>query len=314
MNARSILLCIAIVALSACGRPELSRSEAESAIAKNKQIDALSKQIFMFPDAIQNGQAQGLWERQPNGTFLLRAHTAQEISSISKDRLVPVKPPRISVTVTGIADSPLSEKIKEVQFMWAYDALSPLVRRLAVKGGDGRASFREFDDGWRLDGVQTRIDERAIELSAAEQSSIDQDIVKEQTQQQEIEEFVASSWTPFKTVQEFTYPAATDLKRSASYPAMKIVITDVDVSYGYETQLQTVWFGHMREIGVTPRGQIYLNNRNLVGGYIPEHPEMSPEAVVESLRSAVNEWRLKYRDNLPADTFDRYLAAKRLRK
>lgn len=309
---RGVLILVAVV-LSACGRAEFTRSEAESALTKNDQIAALSKRVYLMPNALDQGQTQGLWDRKRNGEVRLRAKAAEEVSSVSGRYLTPKGAPSIKVTVTGIADAPSSNKVKEVQFVWAYESLTPIIRRLAIRGGQGKALFRQFDDGWRVEGVQTSLGDQAIELSAAEQSQIEQDIATERAQQQEIQNFVASSWTPSGVLRQFAFQPAVDAQRSARYGPMKIVITDVDVSYGADPGLQTVWFGHVKEIGVSQRGQIYLSNRNLVGGYIYEHPEMNPQEVVEVLTAAVNAWRLKYRDQLPADVYDRYLAAKRPR-
>lgn len=308
-----VLPLIAVLVLTACGRPDLARSDAESMLTKSEQVSSLSKRIAVAPDAIDQGRSQGLWDVQRNGQVLLRAKAAEEIASISGRYAVPKSSPSIKVEVTGIADSPASEKIKEVQFNWAYVSLTPVMRRFALEGGTGKALFREFDDGWRMEGVQTKLSDRPIELTAAEKSQIDQDVASERAQQQEIQNFVASSWTPSRKVREFSFSPAVDPARSAKYGAMKVVITDVDVSYGAESGLQTVWFGHVREIGVTQRGQVYLNNRNLVGGYIYEHPEMNSQEVAQVLQAAVNEWRLKYRDQLPSDVHDRYLAAKKRR-
>lgn len=300
-------LAIFMSLVSACSQADLGRPEAESAIAKSQQIDALAATIQITSNAIDEGRAQGLWERQRNGDILLRAQAAEEIKLISGRHITPIKRPEIKIEVTGIADSPATEKIKEVQFTWGYASLSPIARRFAIDGGRGRAAFRRYDDGWRIEGLETLSNNKPLVLSTAEKSAIEQDIARERAQQEEIQRFVESSWTPTTTVRQFDYPPAVNQARSTSYSAMTVKITDVDVSYG----TNTVWFGHVGDIGVSQRGHIYLNNRNLVGGYIHEHPMMNSEEVASILKAAVGEWRIKYRDQLPADTGIRYMAAKR---
>lgn len=101
------------------------------------------------------------------------------------------KPAGISVDVTGITGDK-NQPSRIVNFDWQYNNLPPLSRRIAVKGGQGRAAFRLFDDGWRVANlISITVSETPYPLSQREEQEIAKDIASERnlqaTAQQEAE-------------------------------------------------------------------------------------------------------------------------------
>lgn len=300
----SILLAAIALLLPVSSLAAFSRSDAERKILESERIKELAQTVRLRSQAASDGQKQGIWQLDRVGRIsTLNSSAAAEIKKVSDFAVTPATKPSIGIKVTGMADSPMSDKIKEAKFSWAYESLTPLLRRFAVAGGEGLALFRLYDDGWRLENVEVRYSDKPIDLSAAERSNVDRDISRAASEMKQIQDFARSSWTPTRIIREYDFPAAS-ASAGRKYGPVKLIITDVDISYGGKRR----WFGHMQDIGVSPRGQIYLNNRNLVGAFLHEHPRMNAQEVVSVLLPAVQAWRMKYEGKLPRDVNELYEA------
>jgi hypothetical protein len=91
---------------------------------------------------------------------------------------------------------------------------------------------------------------------------------------------------------------------------LKIIITDVDISYGTTGAMEKFWFGVVGDISIGLQGSIRLVHPR-AGHYIESHPGMNSQEVVAALRPAVDEWRRTYRDQLPPYARDMWLATRK---
>lgn len=62
----------------------------------------------------------------------------------------------IDINITGTTDSLVGAGVKEAQFQWKYSDIPSVVKRFVIIGGVGRAYFRRYDDGWRLEDIKIK--------------------------------------------------------------------------------------------------------------------------------------------------------------
>ncbi len=143
-------LLIAVV-LASCGAEELTRTKALALLIEARpRLAEPSSELALTSEAWKEGATLGLWDRQGNvadDASSLLAGASPEGTSITL-----TKPYRIRVEITGITDAPMMEgKMKEIEFSWSYDDLTPTGEYFASNGGSGSAVARLYDDGWRLE-------------------------------------------------------------------------------------------------------------------------------------------------------------------
>lgn len=158
--------------------PVLTRSAAAALIRNSREV-----QTYRVALALQNNWAQiAAAEDLMIGTTALPRLASQIqpcanpesyahiVIGCSWRNLVPLSPlPAPRVTVTGIAEGALT---KSAEFVWEYRSVPAPLRFLAVRGGNGVASFQKFDDGWRLSGVQAIAQPIPYPLSAADSAEV----------------------------------------------------------------------------------------------------------------------------------------------
>lgn len=212
------LLCVFL--LAACGNPDLSRDEAAQLIRSSPEVQERLNNIPILRGAIDNGAAQGLWDVEGN-RISFRSAAAAEISGMNTNTIQLRQGQLrqgadITVDVTGMASIFDSETMKEAQFRWFYSALPRLTRRFAISGGDGRATFRLYDDGWRLERIDISNAYQPYVLSDADSQELQADYNAEARRVQRIEQerleaeqqrqaLADAAKTPSETIGTYSY-------------------------------------------------------------------------------------------------------------
>jgi len=300
-----VLAFLLLIGLYGCGKKDLSRPDAEKLIHSSDKISQFARVISVQPDTLTKGQAEGAWKILNNGATLLGEKARKSITSVGYNGIELVNPTMIDVKVTGIADVPVSENMKEAQFTWAYVELPSLVKRFAFQGGSGSASFRLFDDGWRLENVQIQVSNVPVVLSPKEQEEELADIQAEDARiRLAIEQqakHIQDSRVPTKVIETFSFPTFTNLGNKAwEKPIMQnIVVTDVDVEFiehdhGKKMKL---WFGNIWNIGEVGGSTCATIAAYSTGQpWIPIDTYQRRNQFMTTLKSAVESWRAKFGD------------------
>lgn len=146
-----VLLPALFFGASACGTPDLSQEEAKELIEESGRLSYLRQEIPYSGEGRQKGAQHNMWTYKsfmPGDNTELTAQGKEHFSSISNGRMVlneAVAP--LVITITGIAGE---EEYREASFVWSYSQLPAPAKYYASQGGSGRATFRRYDDGWRL--------------------------------------------------------------------------------------------------------------------------------------------------------------------
>ncbi len=307
MKLPAIIVTIACLAgLVGCGRADLSRTEAAAAIEVSEEIKQRTIKIDLHPQATAKLDVQGFRSRQTKKD-LLYSVISEEVTSGKSSWFILRSPTTIYIDATGIADVPGSVNLKEAQFRWRYEELPSLVKRFAVEGGTGKATFRLFDDGWRLEGVETKSSGTPVVLSAQERSDEAADEMNEVALRKQDKERLTKLLAESRTPKE-TYLSRRTTGIFGRYRQI-ITITDVDVTYillctgsGPECNKQArVWYGDIIEVNNRYANQsvvsIAIRNRGWSWGLEVGSPEESTE-VAQILASAINKWRVRYAELL----------------
>jgi hypothetical protein len=157
----------------------LSRDMATSLIDNHPEFLKIGVTPHANSHAIIDGFDQGFWDQ--NGNLMNKGY--EIFSEGLRYGILHLKIPiKLNVAeVTGISDavSPLGgeqNNLKEVQFRWEYSDIEGATKRFVSRGGTGVALLRLFDDGWRVEKVETQniIDDGFV-LTSKEQQAADKD-------------------------------------------------------------------------------------------------------------------------------------------
>ncbi|MBK7687088.1 MAG: hypothetical protein IPJ25_14735 [Rhodocyclaceae bacterium] len=178
-----LLLIVIALLLASCGRSDLSRQDAAKLIEKNSKFGEYKSNLLLQENAERQGIALGWWQMQGGAVVNLSSTIRSEGSAVKRAMfgfgnayLVLNKPAEVSVSVTGIAGDK-NESSRIVDFDWQYKDLAPLSRRIAVQGGQGKAVFQMFDDGWRMvELLSITVSKSPFPLSEQEKQDIAKDI------------------------------------------------------------------------------------------------------------------------------------------
>ena len=183
--------------------------------------------------------------------------------------LFPLSPlPAPVVTVTGIAEGALT---KSAEFVWEYRSIPAPLRYLAVRGGNGVASFQKFDDGWRLSGVQAVAQPIPYPLSATDSADIRRLIAAHESR--------VAAITASKTGHLVTSIAFQD-QPSKLFEIFETFVRATDRFGSSQTyEHYTYWFGNIR--GITASGNrpalVTISMRpGLDGSSAPTYPNFLP--------------------------------------
>ncbi len=321
MNRVAILLLpISAIAISSCDQNQLSRSKAEQMIKGSPQARSFQTSIPFHRGGFQQGQDQGIWRVEDKAVILAEKATAS-IAGVSGDQylyftqtaaasITPKEPATISISVTGITDSPGAKNVKFAQFTWQYEALPSLVKRFAVKGGNGSAVLQLYDDGWRIAQVTMAPSEEPAPLSAEEIKAVGEDEAAESSRRAELAKAASIAANKLAArIQESRSPTRvirTFIHKCNSGAPMRVVVTDVNVT-GYNrgcTNNQepdgspkkpyTIWFGQVMEI-TTFSLQVTFELRGGRSSFWM-YDESDRDALAQEATKALADWHSRFPD------------------
>lgn len=166
MRMRTMSVCVAssLVALG-CSKG-ITRDRAKELLEHHAELaQPVSSLTIVSRDAYEAGVLEGLWgvdagSYMQNGSAVLTAEGQKHFSKLSVlgDRTATLVSParRQVVEITGLADAPIGNAVKECKFKWRYSGLSLIVGRYTGQADlqhDGHALLRLYDDGWRVEEV-----------------------------------------------------------------------------------------------------------------------------------------------------------------
>jgi hypothetical protein len=311
----------AVLACSGCNDSRFDRNHAQQLIQESENLKEKSQRIKVRDGTLKSGQSQGLWSIE-DGQIVMSERASNEITSVDENWIVPnVKLP-MRVEITGLAESPLSSKIKSAEFNYVFDNVPPILRRFIFNGGTGRANFQLYDDGWRLIELDLRDNNELGEISAQDQAAIARDISTEAERENHEYARMTSHWTPTKTgMTLYTTRYVGNRNGEPVNRQYKVVFTDVAMdTYTSEVQngpwaLQSsYWYGAMAEPSEYNSRNIWFRR--------PRHPRVSYDLNVKfgtmdtdagSFQNIVasyrNNWRNAHADSIGADfARDKYIA------
>jgi len=165
--------------LTGCGNDDLSRPQAEQQIAASELLTRFKTEVPFQPSAPIKGERQGFWKKQD--TYLIqRRPVFDTVISLTPYSTRLNKPLAQKVSVTGISDVPGTTNLKEVQYSWSYVDPPSVLKRFIARGGTGKAIFRKFDDGWRIEKLENNnVSSQGLELTEAELAEEAKDIATE---------------------------------------------------------------------------------------------------------------------------------------
>ncbi len=315
------LFVLPFLILGGCGKKELSRNAAEKIISSSADFSRTISILKFHEYGLEKAMKHGVWEAA-NYQPRLTSHGSEFFAGISRDRLELREPARGRVKVTGISDAiglgGSSGGVKEAQFTWDYESLPSVAKRYVVAGGGGRALFRLYDDGWRLEELhdisfstepvklsdREKSDEEADETAMADRKRVQAEQAEEAAAQRAKRE--AESRSPTTTIAEYEGWADTRDFRSSNWTKGPIVVTDVDATFTQDGRLLTVGFGIIRSMEPVDEGAAahyllvhftgWFWNRQGARIYFLDAP--SRDQAQKQITRAVQAWREKFRDLL----------------
>ncbi|BBO88010.1 hypothetical protein [Desulfosarcina ovata] len=174
-----------------CGSKSLDRSTAEALIENSQFI--IKRIISPHENGLQVGLQHDFWYQKKKYTItntLLSKRGESYFKNIDDKYITLKNPLDIKVEVTGIADAILPQTdatgVKEAQFIWNYINVPSQIKWVCADGGKGKAYFRLYDDGWRLESFNDVLyNKNAIQLSISElnDEELDRTTIKEKKQE-----------------------------------------------------------------------------------------------------------------------------------
>lgn len=123
--------------------------------SNDMELNKYRTNLSLQAGALETGVAHGWWTLGRGDVGNLSPAIRSEAQQVQRGGYMKLlKPANISLEVTGIAGDQKDSK-RTVDFEWNYKDLMPLSKRVAVKGGTGKALFQLYDDGWRLVSIIT---------------------------------------------------------------------------------------------------------------------------------------------------------------
>lgn len=328
---RAIFAAIAIVLVSACSGQSFDRDDAAKLIEETEQASFLGQSISTYQGYLEDGEAQGLWSTEDSSTPVMGVAASPQIANLGPDFIAPATPVNIIITVTGMTEIPDDGTATSAEFVWSYGELPKYIKRFALLGGTGQASFQKFDDGWRVSSLSFSPADGRAELSSAEMDEVNADAAKETARRNAIIERIRASFADGKPIKRFD----AKTHQADSYhpgPDSYYEISENGISYFEEVidnfrntgsfkKVYFLWFGEISNLREGSKGIEFDNHSwdnhsyHMTVGlyyerlYVPR--TMDSKAFLQALVSAHTAWMKKYGD-LPANLRNKiYLADRR---
>lgn len=300
---RAVLSVILLFGLTGCSQNDLSRGRASGLIAASPKFSEAVSTLQYH----ESGKA--MWEAHGglNTRELVQAFAA------ASPQLTLVNPTHRTVeTVTGIANFPLGEGVKEAQFTWRYDPLPRVAARYAVVSGTGKALFRQFDDGWRLENLDLEEKKTTPNFSAAEQAEnqkmVDAELERRKMASQakqkriaELELILAESRVIHREILTSQFVWDGPYNKSFGEPGAIVKVQDAGLSYQNWKRSFFVSYDQMKPMligeytansdGWGPDLNIWLENYWTRMGF---RNLSERDAFVHAVSSASDAWNAKY--------------------
>lgn len=267
---RAIFAAVAILLVSACSGQSFDRDDAAKLIAETEQASFLGQQISTYQGYLADGEAQGLWSMEDSNVPLVGVAASPQFANLGTDFIEPATPVDIIITVTGMTEIPDNGTTTSAEFDWSYGELPKYIKRFALLGGTGQASFQKFDDGWRLSSVSfSRPDGRA-ELSSAEMDEINADTAKETARRNAIIERIRTSFSEGDAIKKYNSNATKtkyyyQIERNGISFHEEIVENFSNT--GKFNKRYFIWFGHifnLREDDGNVSFDLHPNENNFI--------------------------------------------------
>ncbi len=164
MRTKLVAFVLILLGAIACSN-QLTRPKAEQLINDRPDFASTSKialtESGIKRDGLDAGALEGLWILK-SGRRQLTEKGGQFFADTTGALVHPAT--RRVVEVTGIADVPGAQNLKEVDFTWKYKDLPDVVERYTGQSATpdtGEAVMQLFDDGWRVQQLNFQESSRA---------------------------------------------------------------------------------------------------------------------------------------------------------
>lgn len=291
-------------AQAAAQRGELTRQAAARLINQAPKFKTVQS-IPIDHAAMTGGVKEGFWNEGRALTTAGRQHFTEVMFGVPQNRVLPAQPAtRVVTEVTGIADHPLGDSVKEAKFLWKYDGLDAVVARFTGQGSEshpGTAFFRLYDDGWRVENVEVEETARvAFRLDADQADDVER-------ARRETAYFEKTAKTPTRTIATYEFIACPDEWGEQRSSAQ---ITDANVTvqrtkgsgrvgtFGYWELPGIQFFAADVECGLPGRGRRKpgaVLRLGLAEFRVTEDLQRA-EAMVEEIRAAHSQWNTRFPD------------------
>jgi hypothetical protein len=258
-----------------------------------------SNTVTATPGFVESGEQQGLWTSEGSNIFLSE-RAASGISMINGMQITPADPFSINVEVTGIAQVGNSNSTRTAEFVWNYEGLQPLVRRFATSGGEGRAIFQLYDDGWRINSVELQNSGQPATLSDAEMKDVADDIAAQEMRKAEEIARMDALWSIGKSRKTLYYhPPGSSVRYRTDFTDNLMVSYYASSEDGPWLMGEAYWYGSMDEPKIIAyRSQIrFMIRRKNEDGRVAIYPVTygSMGIPVEEFLSIVKLYRDRWR-------------------
>ena len=298
------LLCKLLVVfilsfLTACGKPELTRTDAEKLLSESEHLGWTKSfvRIADFDAFVRDGRQLGI-RTSENGSKNLSVleqairfgtgtdHNNVGYVTLSGDPLLQVVDPKVvsvdgrkkfvlrnpvttAIEVTGIKTFDQGSTSRIANFRWRPIGLPAIVKRFANDGGTGTATFQLYDDGWRIDNVEVVDSDDQFVLSAAENAALDVLQSIELKNQADRERVIDAKRQRLSEARKETSNVEVVRTNEAGHRANDFYPREIKISNSHigflnqETnRWQRVWFGNIVRMSIQKAGRFDGPDRN----------------------------------------------------
>lgn len=253
------LLMVFGLLVESCSSGSLTRSTASKIISQSTEFTEKIMRLSTRIGAATDWDAHGGW----NNPKLKADFSTFNRASLGGDLELKTPAKRVIKEVTGIAQIPGAQGMKEVQFSWAYSPLSKMAKRYAHVEGTGVAVFRIYDNGWRIDRLDLSYSADPPKYSQAEleeiQTEINTETARAKTAKLEAEKKETERLRRVEESKRATREIWSGFTIKGAHRNGKTItpakLSDVSVTYEHwaiASGPKEHWFGTIKEIDFSP--------------------------------------------------------------